>query len=336
MWQRPRRGSSSQRTILKRNCLCSVLCSSFFVLIFASGAKAQDQNNQFILPAGTLLRCTLNEPNFSSKTAEVGDPVICPLAGVLLFGHAAFPRGAYLGGHLEADKDPGHFFGKGYLKLEFDRIGLPDDELPAPGKIVAASGFRVDREGKIVGHGHATRDVVEWMLPPLWPLKVLTLPARGPRPRLRPEERLTLRLMEDVEIPVEPQAGRRSLSKYSSENSAPRNSATSNRHIAPQPPAPVDHNPPPKSTAEATTVTSASSPSSTTSGKRTSQSVIVMRNGTSYIVSSLREDAGRLNYTLTDGTAGVTKLDEVDWTKTLQSNAENGTVLALKSESGAQ
>jgi len=60
-----------------------------------------------------------------------------------------------------------------------------------------------------------------------------------------------------------------------------------------------------------------------------------MRNGTSYVVSSLREDAGRLNYTLTDGTAGVTNLDEVDWTKTFKSNAENGTALALKSESGA-
>src|SRR5215469_646075 len=180
MWQRPRRGSSSQRTILKRNYPCCVLCSLFFVLIFASGAKAQDQSKQSILPAGTLLRCTLNEPNFSPKTAEVRDPVICPLAGVILFGHAAFPRGAYLGGHLEADKEPGHFFGKGYLKLEFDLIGLPNDELPAPSKVVAASGFSVDREGKIVGHGHATRDVVEWMLPLLWPLKVLTLPARGP------------------------------------------------------------------------------------------------------------------------------------------------------------
>lgn len=35
-----------------------------------------------------------------------------------------------------------------------------------------------------------TRDAVEWMLPPLWPWKVLMLPARGPRPAL-----------EDVTVP---------------------------------------------------------------------------------------------------------------------------------------
>lgn len=30
-----------------------------------------------ILPAGTIVHCTLDEPNFSSHTAEVGDPVLC-------------------------------------------------------------------------------------------------------------------------------------------------------------------------------------------------------------------------------------------------------------------
>ena len=29
-----------------------------------------------LLPAGTLLQCTLNEPNFSTATVEVGDPVL--------------------------------------------------------------------------------------------------------------------------------------------------------------------------------------------------------------------------------------------------------------------
>ncbi|PYT47678.1 MAG: hypothetical protein DMG47_01260 [Acidobacteria bacterium] len=173
---------------------------SFLPLLFLGvqpSASAQDVQ----VPAGTLLRCTLNEPDFSSKSAQVGDPVLCHASVVQEFGRAAFPRGAYLAGHLEADKEPGHFWGKGYLKLVFDRIGLPNTDVPINAKVIAAHAFHVDREGDILGKGHAKRDVIEWMFPPLWPWKVLTLPARGPRPTLKGEETLTLRLMEDVTVP---------------------------------------------------------------------------------------------------------------------------------------
>jgi hypothetical protein len=51
------------------------------------------------------------------------------------------------------------------------------------------------------GKGHAKRDIVEWMLPPLWPWKVTMLPARGPRPQLKGETVLSLRLMDDIQIP---------------------------------------------------------------------------------------------------------------------------------------
>src|SRR5277367_3807890 len=88
------------------------------LLALSAAASARET----VLPAGTLLQCTLNEPNFSSATAEVGDPVLCHLRGTTSFGQQAFPRGSYLVGHLEAAKDPGHFFGKGYIKLQFDRI----------------------------------------------------------------------------------------------------------------------------------------------------------------------------------------------------------------------
>ncbi len=71
------------------------------------GASARD----VVLPAGTLLQCTLNEPNFSSASVDVGDPVLCHLHEVSEFGRPAFPRGSYLVGHLEASKEPGHFFG---------------------------------------------------------------------------------------------------------------------------------------------------------------------------------------------------------------------------------
>jgi hypothetical protein len=153
-----------------------------------------------VVPAGTLMTCTLDEPKFSSATVSVGDPFLCHPRAMQQFGQSVFPRGSYIVGHLEADKDPGHFVGKGYLKLAFDRIGLPDGDVPLAAKMIAVAGFNVDRNGKIIGHGHATRDTVEWMLPPLWPWKVLSLPARGPRPTLKGEAQVTLRVMDDLII----------------------------------------------------------------------------------------------------------------------------------------
>ena len=152
-----------------------------------------------VVPAGTLMTCTLDEPKFSSATVSVGDPFLCHPRAMQQFGQSVFPRGSYIVGHLEADQDPGHFWGKGYLKLAFDRIGLPDGDVPLAAKMIAVSGFNVDRNGKIIGHGHATRDTVEWMLPPLWPWKVLSLPARGP-PTLKGEAQVTLRVMDDLVI----------------------------------------------------------------------------------------------------------------------------------------
>jgi hypothetical protein len=106
-----------------------------------------------------------------------------------------------LGGHLEADKEPGHFVGKGYLKITFDRVILPSGDLPVPAKVIQARGYKVDKQGAVDGNGHATRDVLEWMIPPLWPWKVISLPFRGPRPTFKGEEPLELRLMDDIVIP---------------------------------------------------------------------------------------------------------------------------------------
>ncbi len=155
-----------------------------------------------ILPAGTLVQCTLDEPHFSSATAEIGDPVLCHVGAMGAFGHSVFPRGAYLAGHFQDYHDPGHFFGKGWMQLTFDRLVLPDAvTLPVSAKLISVPHLRVDREGKIHGHGHPKRDAILWALPILWPVKVVTLPARGPRPTIKGEVRVTLRLLEDVEVP---------------------------------------------------------------------------------------------------------------------------------------
>ena len=60
-------------------------------LVLSTSASARES----VLPAGTLLKCTMNEPNFSSATAAIGDPVLCHLHSVTEFGQQTFPRGAY-------------------------------------------------------------------------------------------------------------------------------------------------------------------------------------------------------------------------------------------------
>jgi hypothetical protein len=132
----------------------------------------------------------------------VGDPVLCNLGPLGAFGHSIFPRGAELSGHLQDYKNPGHFFGKGWLAIEFDRMILPGAQvLPLAAKVISAPHNKVDAKGDIKGKGHPTRDALLWTVPVFWPSKILTLPARGPYPTLKGETRLTLRLMEDVEVP---------------------------------------------------------------------------------------------------------------------------------------
>jgi hypothetical protein len=174
-----------------------LILSAVFTVAVVSQAAAKD-----FIPAGTILHCTMDEVNFSPKTAEVGDPVLCHLGPLGSFGHSIFPRGAELGGHLQDYKAPGHFVGKGWMAIEFDRLILPNaNVLPLAAKITSAPHLKTDSKGDIKGGGHPKRDAVLWTVPLFWPIKVLTLPARGPYPALKGESRLTLRLMEDVEVP---------------------------------------------------------------------------------------------------------------------------------------
>ena len=176
------------------------LLSLLLLSLISSLAAFADSD---LLPAGMLLNCTMDEPGFSSKSAELNDPVLCHVGTTSAFGRSVFPRGTYLTGHLQEYKDPGHFYGKGWLSLEFDRLVFPGEAvLPLAAKVVAVPHYKVARDGRIIGSGHARRDAVEWAVPVLWPVKVATLPARGPYPTIKGEMRITLRLMDDVAIPA--------------------------------------------------------------------------------------------------------------------------------------
>jgi len=273
----------------------------------------------------------MNEPNFSSATADVGDPVLCHLRSVTEFGQQAFPRGSYLVGHLEAAKDPGHFWGKGYLKLQFDRIGLPSGDLPLEAKVIATRGYKVDKAGDIDGKGHLKRDIVEWMIPPLWPWKVIMLPARGPRPTLKGETVLSMRLMDDVDIPQtaqtygpswhffgRPQRDPYRPSVYDDSNPQPMLREASVTTGTIQVGAQVSY-------ASLVSQTITPAPVNAAPG----MPVFVLTTGTMLSVSGYGYTDNRITYSLVGGGSGVISTNDVDWTTTTRLNEQRGVRLTL-------
>ena len=168
------------------------------LLAAAPGFAHADQ----LVPAGSVLKCTVSDQKISSQTTAIGDPVLCNLGHTDAAGRTVFPYGAYLEGHFVDYKDPGHFVGKGWMELRFDKLLVqPDTIVPVNARVVSVPKYPVDAEGKIHGTGHAVRDTVEWLIPVLWPIDLINLPRRGPRPVLKPETQLTLKVMDDFGIP---------------------------------------------------------------------------------------------------------------------------------------
>ena len=162
---------------------------------FAAHASEQ------LVPAGSLIQCTVAEPKINSKTESIGDPVLCQVSHVELYGRSVFPYGSYLEGRFDDYKDPGHFVGRGWMELKFDRLIVGNTVVPLAAKVVYVPKYPVDKEGRIHGTGHPVRDSIEWAIPVLWPIDLINLPRRGPRPTLKPETRLTLKVMDDLVIP---------------------------------------------------------------------------------------------------------------------------------------
>jgi hypothetical protein len=304
---------------MKFRLLFALLAVSLFA--FTLSASARD----VVVPAGTLLQCTLNEPNLSAATVDVGDPVLCHLRGVTVFGQQAFPRGSYLVGHLEAEKNPGHFWGKGYLKLQFDRIGVPSGDLPLEAKVISTRGYKVDKQGKIDGKGHPRRDVIEWMLPPLWPWKVIMLPARGPSPKLKGETVLSLRLMDDVQIPQMAQTYGPGWHFF---GRLQNNSLENAQMASPRPQLTVrpasDPSMPQMSYAS---VVTRELPTNVQSAP--GMPVFVLNSGAVLSVSGYGYSDSRITYTLVGGGTGVISADDIDWSSTTKLNNQRGVRLAL-------
>jgi hypothetical protein len=300
-----------------------------WLMVTAAAQAAADE----VLPAGTLLPCTLGEPNFSSRTGQIGDSVLCHLGAVAVFGHSLFPRGAYLAGRFRDYRDPGHFFGKGWIELVFDRLVLPGAvTLPLSAKVISLPRLRADREGKIQGRGHPKRDAVGWAIPVLWPVKILTLPARGPRPTLKGEVRITLRLLEDVEVPATviasrtpslmPQAQRLTPSSKSMSLRQPLyGGSTSPSETSPTAEPALAHQQP-GITGSSSFFEDVSLPQLTW---------LILKNGTSYLARDYWIESGKLVCVTLDWDRQLIPLASLDLDETIRLNRERNVEFVIRS-----
>jgi hypothetical protein len=327
-----------------------------FLLCLTTMATAQTK--ELIVPAGTLLQCTLDEPNFSSGTAHVGDPLLCHIRSLTMFGHSVFPRGAYLSGRLEDFRDPGHFYGKGQLKLEFVSLTVPGGTFPLSAKVVSVPHYRVDANGEIRGRGHARRDAVEWTIPILWPEKIITLPARGPRPTLKGETPILLRIMDDLSIPADavvtasatpspipepsrpiPEPSRPAASSLSS-SANPEVNSNPRAGIVPRlvyggtsrPAAQTEHSWLGFSADIENTSISETNLPTERQWRAPRTTVLMLKDGRGFITTNYWLDGSHLVYVGSDGTQQAVLLDELDFRMTAKLNRERGVAFTIRSK----
>ncbi len=313
--------------------------SLFVVVVLCLPKVVIAQTKESVVPAGTLLQCTLDEPKFSSETAQVGDPLVCHVSSFGMFGRPVFPRGAYLSGRFADFRDPGHFFGKGWLKLEFESLTLPGGTFPVSAKVVSVPHYRVDAEGSIRGRGHPRRDAIEWAIPILWPEKIITLPIRGPRPTLKGETRILLRLLEDVSIPSdaavtsnaalsipEPPRVGSSVRSSTARGSSPRlvyggtsmPAAEAERSFTVLP-----------ALVEKTSESELNRPTERP-WRAPRPTLLILKDGQGYVVTNYWIEAGRLVYVGSQGTRQALPPDDLDFQMTVRLNWERGVPFVLR------
>ena len=183
------------------------------------------------------------------------------------------------------------------------------------------------------------------MFPPLWPWKVLTLPARGPRPTLKGEETLTLRLMEDVTVPrlaaaswpdwrpPRPQASASSTSEpYAASSYKGRSLFRPLRYASPSYPAITNTSengnyvlPDPEQVSQASSV-------EVHQAKASQLTLLALKTEVIYAVIQYWVDGDHLSYLRPSGASGDLSLDELDWARTTQLNSERGVNVTLRTK----
>ena len=214
---------------------------------------------------------------------------------------------------------------------------LPGAEvLPLSAKVVSTPHMKVDAEGKIHGKGHPVRDSVEWAIPILWPIKVLTLPARGPFPALKGETRLSLRLMEDVEVggplarnfPAPPWAGPSSYHPASYPVFRPASATLQEASFRVQ--VPSDNQSSPQAAA-APAVQAPSVQANSQPAAETPLTVLALVGGEAFLAREYWAQGGEVHCLLAEGEHKIFPLEQMDLYQTASLNKQRNIKFVLQS-----
>jgi hypothetical protein len=147
----------------------------------------------------------------------------------------------------------------------------------------------------------------------LWPIDLMNLPRRGPRPTLKAETRLTLKIMDDLVVPNPTPTQR---DQYGFSQRAPVSYATPPPQMAPVAPQPQPTSyyvaPPPPPVQQAV----AAVPPVV---------VLVLRSGYNLYASRYWYDAGgRVQYIAPNGARYYIAMQQLDFNATIDANRRNG------------
>ena len=185
--------------------------------------------------------------------------------------------------------------------------------------------MKVDKQGEIHGKGHPKRDAVEWMIPILWPIKILTLPARGPYPTLKGETRISLRLMEDIEVPFPVARNYVPMPPW-----ATPSSYRSYGYSGSLSPAPALTQTP---TVQPATYTQRATP---LSAPQTPLTIIAVKGGSAFLAQEYWIEGGQMHCVSTSGEEKLLPLDKIDLGQTVRVNQERNVDFVLQSRDATE
>ncbi len=170
------------------------------------------------------------------------------------------------------------------------------------------------------------RDTVEWAIPILWPIDLLNLPRRGPRPVLKAETQLTVKVMDDVVVPIYP-PGTRSEEGFA--HRAPMSYSRPQAYARPEVYTP-------QLTAPATasplvTIAAPAQPAVPFLTASAPVTALVLRSGYTALATHYWFEGGvRVRYVDVAGTQYSFPIEQLDLSKTLDANRRRGSQFVIR------
>jgi len=164
------------------------------VSTFAAAASCQAS-----LPAGTIIRMFPDEKLVAGRT--IGPVTFTVRSDIRLFPNrpAVIPRGSKVLGEVKVSKQAGRLVGRAQTEVVLTSILTADScEYPIDAKIQDAGRYTANKDGVLVGRGHARRDLLGLLFPPTTMYKLIRIPSRGPRLVIDVETPITIKLMEPL------------------------------------------------------------------------------------------------------------------------------------------